>query len=257
MAALVAAVAFAALAAAPARADTQRRIFERAGEAFARGDYDGAARLYEELVAQGIDDPDVTYDLALAHARRGAHGRAIRWFERTLRLRPGDDDARRGIAASQAALGARRAQQEGEAVVPARPPFREAAVAAVHEDTLAMAVLALDALFFALLAVWRLAPREAARLGAAIGAALSGLLLVFAGLGLLQKRGAFDDGAPGVVVAEDVPLRDAPDPRAAHRGYAREGERARILARDGSWMRVRVPGGREGWALAEREVGAI
>jgi tetratricopeptide (TPR) repeat protein len=242
---------------APCRADTQRRIFERAGEAFARGDYDTAARLYEELIAQGIDDPDVTYDLGLAHARRGAHGRAIRWFERTLRLQPGADDARRGIAASQAALGARRAQRDGEAVVPARPAFREAAVASVSEDALAVAVLVLCALSFALLAVWCSSAREPVRLAAAIGAPLVAVAFVVAALGLLQKRGAFDEGEAAVVVTEDVSLREAPDPRAAHRSYVREGERVRVVARDGDWMRVHAPGGREGWALAEHEVAVI
>jgi len=233
--------------AAPAAADSHRALFARANAAFARGDYQSAAQTYAQLVDAGVDDADVYYDLALSHAKAGAHGRAIYWLERALIVSPGDDAAEAAIAASQAALGRRRAAASGEATVQTRPPFREAAVRGVHVDTLAVLVLALSVLFFGALVVLRFARGETTRLASWIVAPLLGLGLGVAALGLAQKVGLFDTGDAALALDEDLALLEAPDPRAATRGLLHEGERLRVVGRDRGWARVRAPGGREGW----------
>jgi hypothetical protein len=52
------------------------------------------------------------------------------------------------------------------------------------------------------------------------------------------------------VVAETAALREGPDPRAQVRTRARAGQRARVLASDGDYRRVRLPGGAAGWMKA-------
>jgi tetratricopeptide (TPR) repeat protein len=237
-------VSFSAL---PAGADSHRALFARGNAAFARGDYAAAAQSYEALVDAGVDDADVYVDLALSHAKAGAHGRAIYWSERALCVAPGDDAAEAAIAASQAALGRRRAAANGEATVQTRPPFREAAVGGVHADTLAVLVLALSALFFGSLVALRFVRGETPRLALWIAAPLLGLGLGIAGLGLAQKLGLFDAGDAAIALDEDLVLREAPDPRASTRGLLHEGERVRVVGHDRGWARVRAPGGREGW----------
>lgn len=233
--------------AAPAHADSQRALFERASAAYARGDYPTAIRTYEQLTESGIEDPDVYYDLGLAYAKQGAHGHAILWFERAIQLAPGDAAAEAGIAASTSALGRRRADARGETTMRTRPPFREAAVRSVKTNTLAVLVLALSALFFGVLGALRFVRGETQRMALWIAAPLLGLALGTASLGLAQKLGYFDEGAPAIVLGDDADLREAPDPRATTRGLVHQGERARVLARDRGWSRVRLPGAREGW----------
>jgi tetratricopeptide (TPR) repeat protein len=236
-----------AIAALPAAADSHRALFARGNAAFARGDHAAAAQSYEQLVESGVDDPDVYYDLALSHAKAGAHGRALYALERALLVAPGDDAAEAAIASSQAALGRRRAAANGEATVQTRPPFREAAVRGVHADTLAILVLALSALFFGALVALRFVRGETPRLVLWIAAPLLGLGLGIAGLGLAQKVGIFDAGDAAIALDEDLALREAPDPRASTRGLLHEGERVRVVGRDRGWARVRAAGGREGW----------
>jgi len=234
------------LAPSAARADTQRELFARANAAYARGDYPTAIRTYERLAESGVDDPDVSFDLGLAYAKHGAHGRAVLWFERALLRAPGDAEAEAGIAASTAALGRARADASGDTTMRTRPPFREAAVRSVATNTLAVLVLALSACFFGVLGALRFVRGETQRLALWIAAPLLGVAFIVASLALGQKVGAFDDGAAAIVL-DEAELREAPDPRATARGEVREGERARVVLRDRGWSRIRLAGGREGW----------
>ncbi len=238
-----------------ASAQRLEAVFDDANAAVFAGDLDAAIAGYERLVAAGVDDPDVAYNLAVAHGRAGHYGQSIRWFERSLSLRPGDEEAENGLAEVRAALGRRQAARDGEALVETTP-FTEAMVRPFSLSAIGWTVLLLDVLFFALLLLFRRASTENRRLALGIAAPIVGVLLALASFGLLAKSGALRDGEPAIVVTEDAALREGPDRRAERRADGREGERASILDRDGEWVHVRLSGGRQGW-MAESDVGAI
>lgn len=253
----VAALALVAGLAAPAEAKTLEEIFEEANQAYFRGDYPSAVRGYEELVlVYGVEDADVTYNLATAYARQRKWGHAIRWYERTLRLEPGDEGATAALAAARAVVGNRRAQAEGEATIETRPPFVEAVVRPFPPNLLAGLLVALDFAFFGVLAALRFAQKEAVRLGLGIAAPLLGLALLAVGAGVVVKNGTLERGVPGVVVEDAAQLHEGPNPWSGMRGAAREGESARILETQGGFAHVRLANGREGWVRAA-DVGAI
>jgi tetratricopeptide (TPR) repeat protein len=222
-------------------------LFDASNAAGARGEHDLAIQGYQRLLEAGVDDPDVYFNLATAHARAGRFGYAILHFERALALRPSDEGARRGLTAAQEALGARRAARTGEAVVDTGPPFPEALVRGLSSDLLALVLLGLNVALFGLLMVRRRPFAASTRAALGAGAGVCATLLVLAALLLLARTGVLREGAPGVVVAEEAVLREAPDPRAAQRGRALEGERVRVLDQHGRYLRVRLRGAREGW----------
>jgi tetratricopeptide (TPR) repeat protein len=233
-----------------ASAQSLQRIFSAANEAYFRGDHAAAAEQYESLVRAGVNDADVYYNLATAQAQAGQLGKAILYFERALRLDPGDEAAEAALAACREALGKRLAEKKGEALVQARPPLIEALVRPLSENLLAWLVLFFDLLLFCSLVALRFAAREPVRVGLGVAAPLLGLLLLLAGAGLLIKSEALEQGRAGVVLVEDARLREGPDPRAGLRGRLVEGQGVRILAREGGFLRVRIAGGNEGWLAA-------
>jgi tetratricopeptide (TPR) repeat protein len=239
-----------------AQAQDAEAIFQRANTAYFQGDYQGAARDYGLLIESGVDDPDVTYNLATAHARLGNYGQAIRYYERTLRLRPGDDDARAGLTKATDALGRATAEQEGEATLETRPSFTENLVRPFSENALAWLVLALDALAFGLLIAFRFVRAEAGRLGLGVAIPIAFVLFALALGGLAIKSRVFAEGEAAVVVGKDPVLREGPDPRAAARSSVHEGERVEVLADDGQFVQVRFANGRAGW-MARADVGTI
>jgi tetratricopeptide (TPR) repeat protein len=237
-------------------AESLDNIFRSGNEAFAHGDYANAAQRYQRLVEAGIRDPDVYFNLGLAHARGGVLGHAVLDFEQTLRIRPGDQDAASALAQARAAIGKRRAEQQGEALVETRPPLAEALVRPYTEDTLAWLLLIGDAALFLCLLARQRASADSTRTGLAVAVTLLGLASACVFAGLLVKRGVLHEGQPAVVLRDGAELREAPDPRALTRARAPEGGSARVLASDGNFVQVRTAAGTVGW-LPDSDVGMI
>jgi tetratricopeptide (TPR) repeat protein len=239
-----------------ARAETLESIFREGNDAFAHGDYAQAAARYQRLVDAGLRDPDVYFNLGLAHGRAGTLGRAVLEFEQTLRLRPSDPDAQNALAQARAAIGKRSAEQHGEALVETRPPLAEALVRPYTQDALAILLLIGDFALFACLIARRRAKTDSARTGLAVAATLLGLVCVCVCAGLVIKRGVLQDGQAAIVLRDGAELREAPDPRALIRARAPEGGSARVLASDGSFLQIRTAAGTVGW-LPSEDVGMI
>ncbi len=231
-----------------AHAQPMQEVFERGNEAAFVGEHGDAIEAYEELVRAGVEDPDVEYNLGVSYGAAGELGLSILHFERALSLRPGDEDAERDLTATIEALGRRRADAEGEATVQTNPGFWESNVRGLSADALATALLAFDCLLFALLVAYPFARRESLRLAIAIAAPMAALLafvILFAGVGV--KARWFEDGPPGVVLQDNVMLREGPHAEANPRGTLREGERATLLETRPLFLRVRTTDGRSGW----------
>ncbi len=237
-------------------ASSLESLFAAGNSAYFQGDYASAAARYQELVDAGVHDADLYFNLGTAQARLGALGRAILCFERAQLLAPQDTEIATALGMARSALGKRRAQAQGEATIETRPPLLQALVAPYREDTLAGWVLALNLLFFGLLLLRPRLRGDSLRAGIAMLAATTLLGLGSAAGALAVKRGIFDEGQAAVVLRENAELREGPDPRARSRGHAHEGQSARVLRRDGSFLRVRVAGGAEGW-LQGSDVGVI
>jgi hypothetical protein len=117
-------------------------------------------------------------------------------------------------------------------------------------------VFGLNTLLFACLLLRRLVSRETLSLGLALTAWLIGLALLVAVAALGTKQQWLQEGRGAIVLNEDALLKEGPDPRARTRAQGLEGERGRILQREGGFVRVRLARGPEGW-MSEVDVGAL
>jgi len=238
-----------------ALADSLGERFTRGNAAYAKGDYAGAVAEYERVVEAGVDDPDVYFNLANAHGSLGHYGQAIRYFERSLRLRPGDELAEKALAETRTVLGERTAQLTGEAIVAERPPLAEALFSRVTTDALSWGLL-VGGWLASLCALALLRVRsEAARLGLGITTGTAALLALVSGFGLGTRMDWGRAEARAIVIAPSAAMRQGPDANAPIMAELPEGTSARVLARDGGYVHVQA-GSYEGYLLA-REVGEI
>jgi tetratricopeptide (TPR) repeat protein len=240
----------------PARADSLRDVFARGNAAYARGDYAAAVKEYAALDDAGIDDPDLAFNLASAYGSLGKYGQAIRYFERSLRLAPGDAEARAGLRVARDALGEKQAQASGEAIVVDRPPLTEAIFSQLSESTLAILLLVSIWLASGLLIALSYVKVEGTRLGIGIAAAVLFSLSLVSALGVGAKASFGRAGKRAVIIGETATIREAPDDRARLVGELVEGESVRVLGREGSFARVLSRGEREAYVRAA-DVGEI
>jgi tetratricopeptide (TPR) repeat protein len=253
---MVSAVLLTAVPAGTAFAQSSERIFADANAAVFAGDFERAAKHYQLLIDSGVHDADVYFNAGVVHARRGQLGRAALSFERSAWLEPGDETTEQELTAVYAALGKRRAERAGEATMRTRPPLTEALVRPISADTLAVIVLVLDVLFFALLLWLPRARQDNVKLGLTIAAPLCALLLLLFGAGLAIKTEWLREGSAALVLREEAELREGPDARAQVRTRAYEGQGARVEERAGAFVSVVLDGGQRGW-MKRNDLGTI
>lgn len=229
-----------------AHAQSSEAVFAMANEEFAAENHDRAIAHYSLLLQSGLRDPDIFYNLGCAYGEAKQYGRAIAAFETALSLRPRDSAATAALLQARTLLAKKQAQAHGEASMQLRPPILEAITRIFRESELAIALLILNTLGFALLLARRQLERESARLAAAWAAVLVFGLTAFDATLLLKKRGTFEDGARAIVVV-DTTLRAAPDARAARRANAAEGVNAHILQATGTFALIELDNGARGW----------
>lgn len=220
------------------------------GHAF-EGEYRQAIDAYDALVEAGVEDPDVYYNLGSAHAGLGQLGYAVLYLERAARLAGGDDEVQRALSSVREALGKRAAERDGEALVRTRPPLLDALVEPLPESALAAVLQLWTWLLFLGLLARRLPALAHLRLALGVTAALAGCLAVLTGGALAIRSDALQDGQRAVVVAQDGALLEGPDANAKARGTLVEGGLARLVAREGQWVRLRTDQGLDGWAPAD------
>ena len=223
-------------------------IFETANVAASRGDHPGAISNYLELTEAGVHDPDVYFNLATSFAQSGDYARAILNYERTLTLRPNDDQASENLRDAEKALEEQRAEAEGEATIQRSSSISNAVYGGLSENTLAYPLLAANLLFFLALA-WASLGRQRNRWFYSLLIAAA-VILLFSALGLGVKAGLLRDGPRAVTLDDQLILREGPDPRAQVRGEARSGDRGEIVDRDRDFVKLRLVSGLEGWTPA-------
>ncbi len=251
LATLVAAVVLSASLAASAVTTTE--LVARSRAAAARGDWNASARALEELVAAGVDDSVVLYDLGTAYANAGRFGEAIHRFEQVVRRQVFDGDAQHNLRATRLRLAHRDAERTGRAVAETSLPLKTALGEVLPLDAAVLAAVLAQLAVLASLWIARRRSSEASRIGGISAAALFGLCGLFA-LSVLWARSGAEPAA--IVLRDGVRLLDAPAEDAIGGENVREGERVFSTERTGTFARVRTVSGKQGWVRA-RDVGAL
>jgi len=252
MAALGALVACVMVAPAPAAAAGPQDLFDQGNSHYLKGDYEGAARAYAQVLTEHeLDDPSLYLNLGNAYFRLERYGSAIFFYRRGLRLDPVTSVAEsldRNLKATRRKLQERyRASGESKAFIYTEPGgllFRITHI--FGSGTLVTLFLLFWAAFLGLLAWRRL--RETPT---GVGSVTTGLGVLAVITGLLLWGQVYSDQSfrLGVVIEADVTLKQGRHPD-ANGEPLREGVEVRIVESDEEWARVRRSDGAEGWVEA-------
>lgn len=251
----------ATLAAAPASARVGERedLLGRAERAYREQRYGEAIEAYERLVATGIQNEELFYNLANAYVleyrdasrvgdekrRAGKLGRAILYYERALRLEPGFDDAAYNLQVARDLVAARFGADKVKDA--AREPLWIRAATWLPLSTLAWTFLALDVAFFGILVAVRFLPTGFVRTGLIVGEVFVGAAGLVAGLLLAGHVHYRDNVRVSVIVADEVVMREGPDPSRREMPTLHAGLRVVILRESDGWYRVRLANHMEGY----------
>ncbi len=72
--------------------------FKQANDLYLLKDFSGAINLYEQIISEGYESPELFYNLGNAYYRIGKLGYSILYYEKALMLSPKDEDIRHNLA---------------------------------------------------------------------------------------------------------------------------------------------------------------
>jgi tetratricopeptide (TPR) repeat protein len=225
-----------------AAADGPQSLFDRAAGDYRDGHYDEASKGYAAILAQGIEDPRVHYNLANAYFKLGRLGPAILQYERALRLDPTDGEARDNLVLARGLL--RDKMTEPEMQYPVR--VLKETLETVPPGAIAAAFL----VFW--IAAWGLAgfvPVTASwvrRRLLGYGALALGLVAVTFGVALLYQMRQEGAGI-GIVMADRVDVLSGPGDGNTVLFTVHEGTRMELRHTLEAWTQVSLPNGLSGW----------
>jgi hypothetical protein len=83
-------------------AENPEELFNSANKSYQEKNYAKSVDLYEELVNNGYEGVSLFYNLGNAYYRTGKIGYAILYYEKAIRLAPGDEDIRHNLKIANA-----------------------------------------------------------------------------------------------------------------------------------------------------------
>jgi tetratricopeptide (TPR) repeat protein len=238
------------------RADSADADLEAANRAYIGGQYEDAAKLFQQIIeTRGYSAP-LCFNLANAEARAGHVGPALLNYERARYLAPGDRDIENNLQMTRKKAGLEPNSYRWWQLVLRGPSINQWLI--LLDGWLALIALAI--------VTHAIAPRLAPSLGlplATIGKIVKGVLFVsipcflfFSFVTLLAVATIQRAEAEAVVVAKDSLLRLSPFATAEKTGTLPEGELVTVQQRHNDYLWIEGRDHHSGW-VQEKELEPI
>jgi len=236
----------AAQEASPAPPSTEE-LFRQGNDAYAKGDFADSEKAYRAILAQGIRNSRVYYNLGNSCFRRDKIGDAILFYEKSLRLDPGDPDTRENLRFATLRIRDR--------IPPDETPFLIALFTRARDflqlEEVTRLFLATYLLSMGTLSAWILLRRRGPALFLAWAGSLLLLLAVGAGGWTVLRAHSRDAKDEAIVLAAKLDVYSGPGSENTLLASVHEGTKVRIHASRGGWAQVTLPDGRSGWLQGE------
>lgn len=222
---------------------TNNELWDRANTAYLNGNYHAATEIYEEILGRGLSSMKLYYNLGNSCFKEGRLGEAILYYNRALRLAPGNDDIRYNLKLAEARTKDRIEQIPEFFLTSWVRGVRHAMSCTAWSIFSLVALAAALGLFLLYLLARRLSLRKTGFYGTMIAVVLFVLTSWFA---LGERREMLDD-TQAVVMSLSTAVKSSPDKSATDLFVLHEGTRVEITNRLEGWCEVTIADGKKGW----------
>ena len=227
-------------------------LWDRANTAYLNGDYHAATSIYEEILSRGLSSMKLYYNLGNSCFKEGRLGEAILYYNRALRLAPGNDDIRYNLRVAES-----RTKDSIEEI----PEFfltgwlrtlRHAMSCTAWSIFSLVALAAALGLFLLYLLARRLSLRKTGFYGTMIAVLLC-IVTTWCAAG--ERREMLDD-TQAVVMSLSTAVKSSPDKASTDLFVLHEGTLVEIVGRLDGWCEITIADGKKGW-LEEKTIETI
>ena len=227
---------------------TPEALWEQAAAAYNNANYDQAIEAYMAILSQGLHSAKLYYNLANAHFKKNELGKAILYYNRALRLKPGDEDIRHNLEYAESSTK--------DSIEEIPEFFLTTWVRAIRLTLsgnawtiLSLVMLAL-ALGMALL--FLLSQRLSLRKTGFYMMSAAAVLFIITTLFAISDRKTNVGHTEAIVMSSSVSIKSSPDRAATELFVLHEGTKLTIGDTIEGWAEVRIADGRKGWIETSR-----
>ncbi len=224
-------------------AQNEEKTFQQGNEYFRQKQYDKAIESYQQLVSSGYEGTALYYNLGNAYYREGKIGYAILYYEKALKLSPGDEDIKHNIA-----LANLKTIDKLESL----PKFFlfewwEGLLALFNASEWTMVTYIFYLLLIISIAFYFYSRNSFQQKVVLISGFTSFILLVLSSTLLVIKLNKELNIKNGVVIENTVNVKLSPDTGSNDAFIIHEGLKVRLEDEVDNWIKIRLEDGKVGW----------
>ena len=224
--------------------DRDEALWENGTSAYAEGNWEGAIEAWSAIDAEGMEAPELYYNLGNAWFKAGDYAHAILYYERALKLDPSYSDARFNLEFANEFI-----QDKIESV----PEFflktwtRKAGYL-LSSDSWAVLFFILLTLALAGLLLFLLSDGSSSRrLGFFGGLAAFVLAIVCLSFSISQRAG-YNRADSAIITTPVSSVKSSPGAESAKDLFIlHEGTKVKLMDSVGEWFNIELSDGRQGW----------
>ncbi len=227
---------------------TPEALWEQAAAAYNNANYDQAIEAYMAILSQGLHSAKLYYNLANAHFKKNELGKAILYYNRALRLKPGDEDIRHNLEYAESSTK--------DSIEEIPEFFLTTWVRAIRltlsGNTWTILSLVMLALALGMALLFLLSQRLSLRKTGFYMMSAAALLFIVTTLFAISDRKTNVGHTEAIVMSSSVSIKSSPDRAATELFVLHEGTKLTIGDTIEGWAEVRIADGRKGWIETSR-----
>ncbi|MDR1345072.1 MAG: tetratricopeptide repeat protein [Bacteroidales bacterium] len=225
-------------------------LMNAGNNAYQNGQWHNAINYYTQIDSAGYQSANLYYNLGNAFFKNGNKANALLWYERALRLSPGNEDIEHNIAfVNQQIIDKMDVLPQIFIVVwwnKLSSTFTSNGWAIL---SIICAFVAISALLLLLLASHAILRKTGGTLFL-----ISFLVGIFTGIFAAREKTRYIRQPEAIITEKVVSAQSAPTHNGKELFVIHEGLKIAIINYSGSYLEIRLPNGEKGWILAEAAV---
>jgi tetratricopeptide (TPR) repeat protein len=217
-----------------------------ADQAYREGKFNQAIQLYQGVIDKGFESAGLYYNLGNSCFKTGDMARAILYYEKSLKLRPGDENAAFNLKVAQA----KTIDKIEEVPQPFYKRAWRTARSFFRVDTWAWIILIFLSLTLLCLASFLLARKIFMRKFSFWMGILFVLLTVLSNLLAYSQYSSKSEDKAAIVFDPALHVKSSPDESSSDVFVIHEGTRISIRDQIGDWYEISIANGSVGWIRA-------
>lgn len=226
-----------------ANANTNNLLLDSANSAYSKGDYDKASKLYENILSNGLEAPEVYFNLGNAYYKTNNIAFAILNYERALKLEPDNEDFNFNL---------KLANQKTEDKIDAAPQlflsqWKNGLVDLMTEKGWSQLCILLICISLILFAIYITMQKRGLKQFGFFGGTTLVILSIITFFIAQHKYSITKNNTEAIITSPSITVTGSPNEKGTKLFILHAGTKVNVTQEDVSWAEIKIANGNTGW----------